>query len=131
MLIEKVNQTRRRLLKITGYSLLAGAHGLAFGIAAKKTALTAISRDPHTPLATSMRAIGEAYLHRYPAERSRSALLGAIQSRSGMVEFTTGEPALTALRRQVTEDFRTDELVYLNSWALSRTEARLAALTVV
>lgn len=126
MLSETVNQTRRRLLKITGYSLLMSAHGLAFGHTA-----AAISSDPHTPLMDSMKVIGEAYLERYPTERSRSVLLGAIQSCSGMPGLTTGEPVLAALSRQVTEDFRTDEVVYLNGWALSRTEARVAALTVV
>lgn len=130
MLAKKVNQARRRLLKITGYSLLAGVPGLAFGHSAK-TAITAIDRDPLTPLANSMRAIGEAYLNRYPAERSKSALLGAIQSRSGLANLATGGPTSTVLKRLVIEDFSTDDVVYLNGWALSRTEARLAALTVV
>ena len=130
MLTEKVSQARRRLLKIAGYSLLASAPGLAFGHSAK-TAITTIGRDPHTPLADSMRAIGEAYLNRYPAERSKSALLGAIQSRSGLVDLPTGGPTPAILYRLVIEDFSTDDVVYLNGWALSRTEARLAALTVI
>ena len=130
MLIEKVSLVRRRLLKITGYSLLVGAPGLAFGHTAK-TAITAIGRDPHTPLADSMRAIGEAYLNRYPAERSRNALLGAIRSRSSLVDLATDGTTPLAMNRLVIEDFSTDDVVYLNGWALSRTEARLAALTIV
>ena len=126
MLTEKVSLARRRLLKITGYSLLAGAFGHA-----AKTAVTALSRDPHMQLANSMRAIGEAYLNRYPAERSRSALLHALQARPGLVDPATGGPTPAALNRLVIEDFRTDDVVYLNGWALSHTEARLAALTVV
>jgi hypothetical protein len=126
MLCGKVGQARRRLLKITGYSLLAGAFGHA-----ANTAITALGRDSHTPLVDSMRAIGEAYLNRYPAERSRSALLDAIQSRSGLVDPAGGGPTPAVLNRLVIEDFRTDDVVYLNGWALSHTEARLAALTVV
>ena len=130
MLTETVSQARRQLLKIAAYSLLAGAPGLAFGHSVK-TAVTAIGRDSHTPLVDSMRAIGEAYLNRYPAERSKNALLGAIQSRSGRVDLPTGRPTAAILNRLVIEDFSTDDVVYLNGWALSRTEARLAALTVV
>ena len=78
-----------------------------------------------------MEVIGEAYLNRYPAERSRSALLDAIQSRSGLLDTASGGPTPAALNKLVTEDFSTDDVVYLNGWALSRTEARLAALTVV
>ena len=130
MLTEKVSQARRRLLKITGYSVLAGVPGLAFGHSAK-TAITATGRDLHTPFTDSMRAIGEAYLIRYPAEQSKSVLLGAIQSRSGLVDLPTGGPTPAILYRLVIEDFCTDNVVYLNGWALSRTEARLAALTVV
>ena len=126
MLCGKVSQARRRLLKITGYSLLAGAFGHAVN-----TAITALGRDPHTPLASSMEVIGEAYLNRYPAERSRSALLDAIQSRSGLLDTASGGPTPLAMNRLVIEDFSTDDVVYLNGWALSRTEARLAALTVV
>lgn len=130
MLTEKVNKARRRLFKIAGYSLLAGAPGLAFGHSAK-TAITTIGCDQHMPLADSMRAIGEAYLNRYPAERSRSALLGAIQSRFGLVDLATGGLTPLAMNRLVIEDFSTDDVVYLNGWALSRTEARFAALTIV
>ena len=130
MLIEKVSLVRRRLLKITGYSLLASTPSVAFGHTAK-TAITAIGRDPHTPLADSMRAIGEAYLNRYPAERSRNALLGAIRSRSSLVDLATDGTTPLAINRLVVEDFSTDDVVYLNGWALSRTEARLAALTIV
>ena len=127
---EKVSQTRRRLLKITGYSLVAGASSLAFGRAAR-TAMRSFDRDPHTRLVDSMRAVGEAYLNRYPAERSRSVLLGAIQSRSASLDLVTGGVTPGVLDRLVVEDFSTDDVVYLNGWTLSRTEARLAALTVV
>jgi hypothetical protein len=126
MLTEKVSQARRRLLKFTGYSLLAGASGLAFGHAVKT-----VTTDPHTPLADSLRAIGEAYLNRYPAERSSSALLEAIQSRCGRIDLATGGQTPGVLGRLIIEDFSTDDVVYLNGWALSRTEARLAALTAV
>jgi hypothetical protein len=78
-----------------------------------------------------MRAIGEAYLSRYPAERSRSVLLSAIQSRSGLIDPGSGGLTPAVLNRLVIEDFGTDDVVYLNGWALSHTEARLAALTVV
>ena len=78
-----------------------------------------------------MEVIGEAYLNRYPAERSRSVLLGAIQSRSGSLDLATGRSTPGVLDRLVIEDFSTDDVVYLNGWALSRTEARFAALTVV
>lgn len=119
MLTKKVSQARRRLLKFTGCSLLAGVPGLAFG------------HTPHTPLADSLRAIGEAYLDSYPAERSRSALLGAIRSRSARIDPGGGGPTPAVLNRLVIEDFGADDVVYLNGWALSRTEARVAALTVV
>jgi len=129
MLTEKVSWGRRRLLKFSGYSLLAGALGPVFGHSAK-TVTTAVGCDPHTPLTDSMRAIGEAYLNRYPAERSRSILLDAIQSRSGLVDLASSGSTPAILNRLVIEDFSTDDVVYLNGWALSRTEARLAALTI-
>ena len=127
---EQVSQTRRRLLKITGYSLVASASSLALGRAAR-TAMTYFDRDPYSGLVDSMRAVGEAYLNRYPAERSRSVLLGAIQSRSASLDLATGGATPGVLDRVVVEDFSTDDVVYLNGWTLSRTEARLAALTVV
>ncbi len=121
MLTRKISQARRRLLKIIGYSLMAAPSGLVFGHAAK-TVATSIDHDQPTPLADSMRAVGEAYLARYPAERSKDVLIGKLRSRkSTPITFNT----------LIIEDFSTDNVVYLNGWALSRTEARLAALTVV
>ena len=117
--------TQNRQLQSPG-----GRPGLAFGHSAK-TAITTLDRDPLTPLADSMRVIGESYLNRYPAERSKSALLGAIQLRSGLFDLPTVGSTTAILNRLVIEDFSTDDVVYLNGWALSRTEVRLAALTVV
>jgi len=96
-----------------------------------KSVTAALDPDSHTPLIESMRVIGEAYLDRYPVERSRSILLDAIQSRSGLHDLASSGSAPAIVNRLINEDFSTDDVVYLNGWALSRTEARLAALTVV
>ena len=130
MLTEKISRTRRRLLKITGLGLLVGTTCPALSHAAVQ-ALKATGGYPHTPIADSMRAIGEAYLNRFPEERSRHTLLSAIQARSVSLGTPPNGPIPAALDRLVIEDFSTDDVVYLNGWALSRTEARIAALTVV
>ena len=93
--------------------------------------MTNSDADLHSPFADSMRVVGEAYLHRYPGERSRTRLLGALQPRDGLAKGSAGVPTPQVLSRLVTQDFSTDNVVYLNGWVLSRTEARLAALTVV
>jgi len=130
MLTRNISQARRRLLKTIGYSLMAVPSGLVFGHAAKAV-VTGIDDDQPAPLADSMKAVGEAYLARYPAERSKNVLIAKLRSRADLFRFTTGKSTPTAFNTLIIEDFSTDKVVYLNGWALSRTEARLAALTVV
>ena len=87
------------------------------------------SKEPRLP--DSMREIGKEYLNNYPEERSRSILLNRIQSRINVINGRPHNPSWAELRELIMDDFQTDELVYLKGWALSRTEARLAALSVV
>jgi len=120
MLIKTTNKSRRRMLKYFVCGFFLGALGLPTG---------RYSTQPM--LAGSMREIGKEYLNNYPDERSRSILLSSIQSRFCVVNGRPHSPSQAELKQLITDDFLSDQVVYLKGWALSRTEARLAALSVV
>jgi hypothetical protein len=97
--------------------------------------------DPGTRLSRligareSARAIGTAYLKVTPGEQASGALSDALTR-----NLADGREALSALDDaalrlalsiQVRRDFETSDVIELEGWVLSRTEARLCALVAI
>ena len=131
MFIKPTNKSRRKILKYTVCGFFLGAFVLPTGRPSKESTLLAKNPDLGTLLPGTMREIGKEYLNNYPDERSRSVLLNSIQSRFDVINGRPHSPSWAELKKLIMDDFQTDEVVYLKGWALSRTEARLAALSVV
>ena len=131
MFIKTISKSRRRMLKFTVCGFILGVPGLPTGRSSREP--TAMANSPYagTLLSGSMREIGREYLNNFPAERSRSILLSSIQSRLDDMNVCPHNPSWSELKNVITDDFRSDDVVYLKGWALSHTEARLAALSVV
>lgn len=74
-------------------------------------------------------AVGEAYLADHPDEADEATLLAAI----GIAPDAFGDPnaQLDALADQIHADFGAGDTVQVSAWALSLTEARLAALVAL
>ena len=70
--------------------------------------------------------IGRGYCRKFPAEANPETLVSAVQDR---LALPSSHPEM-ALRLQQTiqEDFQLGEVLQLNGWILSRTEARQCAL---
>jgi len=113
------DHTKRVLLKaaVCGFSLCAPAALMAGSRQAVDTDPVAAVDD----LLDSMKAIGRAYLEQYPHERSRQDLQRLLDSNISWPH----------LRARIIADFANDDVVFLQGWALARTEARLCALSVV
>ena len=82
----------------------------------------------------SARAIGHAYLEATPEEGTIDMIVSAIiqSNRAGRHGFDRKSDAdiLVSLKNQISEDFISDNVIQLNGWVLSRTEARLCAIYV-
>jgi hypothetical protein len=73
--------------------------------------------------------IGSRYRELVPEEAGRAALLAAIPMAEELPEAPEAlEEELGARRDQIRSDFDSGDLVDVDGWQLSRTEARLAAL---
>jgi len=124
---------RRAFLKGTALSL--AAPGLLTGLAgcgpAQELAanLSAFHEDP-----SAAREIGRAYLLVAPDEQDRDRLVEALAGNAlaEWEQLATRDPAALhrAVRSRHQDDFRHGRTVRLHGWILSRTEARLAALTL-
>lgn len=75
-------------------------------------------------------AVGTRYLEDVPGEADQAILLDQLPALEGTVPDRPG-PALGVLAPQVVADHRAGDLVVLDGWVLSRTEARAAALYAV
>jgi hypothetical protein len=77
--------------------------------------------------------LGSAYLRDHPAERSLAALFAQIDASLGAADATgdaaagQGPDALGRLHEAVRADYRHGEVVAVDRWLLSRTEARVYA----
>jgi hypothetical protein len=67
---------------------------------------------------------GKAYLVQSPAENSRSQLASALLSGGGLDAYSDPSRVAAFLNQRIQEDFRRGEIVVLQGWILSRTEAR-------
>jgi hypothetical protein len=82
----------------------------------------------------SARVIGRTYLQACPSEARASCLVDEIASglEGGAGALRTGNAELKRrLALRIRNDFAEDEIVCLEGWVLSRTEARLCALATL
>lgn len=123
--------TRRQLLLSAGGLVVLTAGG-GIGLAAcGGTAGEQVGEDHPIPSDVSgLDAIGVAYVIATPDEASREALEEALGL--AVAAATDAVPAPVDLLAQrattIRGDFHTDDVVELDGWVLSRTEARIAAL---
>lgn len=121
--------TRREILFGGGVLALAGAGWGVNSQALRRhrnealEALVASTRDP-----AQLVAVGESYLAAHPEESSQARLDGLILPDLGPFGWrrdlgTTRQDFAT----RITQDFSTGDLVELDGWQYSRTEARFAA----
>ncbi len=75
-------------------------------------------------------AVGTRYLEDAPEEADQAFLLEQLPALEGTVPERPG-PMLGVLAPQVVADHTSGDLVELDGWVLSRTEARAAALYAV
>lgn len=78
----------------------------------------------------SARWVGLAYLEEVPSERDVQNLSELVFSEIKW-ETLLRSDIREVIRRQVRRDFRNDNLVRIRGWLLSRTEARLCALSAL
>lgn len=131
MFIKTTDKSRRRILKYTVCGFFLGIFGLPTMRHTNDPNILAANPDALSLLPDSMREIGKEYLNSYPEERSRKVLVNSIQSRLNVMKNLTNEPSWADMKELITDDFQTDQVVYVKGWVLSRTEARLAALYIV
>jgi hypothetical protein len=127
-----------RPLGLTRRQLLVGAGGLVVLTAGGGLGLAACggtddehaAADQARPDVSGLDAIGVAYVDATPDEASRDAIEAALGLAVASAGGTAIDP-LDLLAQRATSirgDFHTDDVVELDGWVLSRTEARIAAL---
>jgi hypothetical protein len=78
------------------------------------------------------RTIGEAFLKHLNVERSHDAIVAAANDTLELIARAPGNSAaITALVQGVRRDFRSDRVVQLEGWVLSRTELDLCLLALL
>lgn len=130
--------TRRHLLgTIAGLwlslilpSARSGWAAAASGDAPLSTRLTALLRNQH-----SARLVGLAYLRLAPEETNREVLCIKLLRALTLTDRTLRTADIAGLRRRVSSvvrrDFQQEQIVELDGWIISRTEARLCALAAL
>jgi len=123
--------TRRQLL-FGGLGLTVAGVGLHQGATTlrRAAALTSISWISTRP--EELMRLGELYLELHPEEASTRRLSGLVFPDLGPFAWQIDpETARSSFARQVQRDFETGEIVVIDGWRLSRTEARLGALLLL
>ena len=131
MVIKKINSSRRRVLKYITYGFSLGALYMLIEWNSKGPRFLAEGRDDGYLQFDGMQVVGQEYLNNYPDERSKIILLNSIQARLKLITGRSHSASQTNLEKLIMDDFEVGDVIYLNGWALSRTECRLAALSVV
>ncbi len=72
--------------------------------------------------------VGKAYLDTYPEEGDRRFLMDKL---FGSIKLCGPGDFRCRLAKRRTQDFREGEVVLIQGWILAKTEARIAALTVL
>lgn len=128
--------TRRRVILALLLGLVAGRKpGLADAV--DHTTVAPVELPPWLARLRGERdataRLGEAYLQANPAERSLAVLLAAIEEAIGAQRCSDGaagdaQAALERLQRAVRDDYVRGEVVSVDGWLVSRTEARVYAV---
>jgi hypothetical protein len=83
--------------------------------------------EPRSTMGDALIAVGSRYLEDVPEEADQAFLLEQLPALEGTVPERPG-PMLGVLGPQAVADHTAGDLVELDGWVLSRTEARAAAL---
>ena len=86
--------------------------------------------EPRSTMGAALVAVGTRYLEDVPEEADQAFLLEQLPALEGTVPERPG-PMLGVLAPQAVADHTAGDLVELDGWVLSRTEARAAALYAV
>lgn len=123
--------TRRQALVYLGGIAVAGLiPGTAIQATPSRSVVTA-AMELFGKLETRVSAalIGQAYLRRYPSENNAETLLHALDF---MVGRNPADADVTVLARwyaeRISQDFESVNVVNVDGWVLSRTEARVFGL---
>jgi hypothetical protein len=132
----QTKSSRRRFIKSAGLLGIAGTVGARISIAAELLT-DPLGRRLANLLkeAESASVIGKPYLDAMPEENDPNVIVSRMAVCHPIIVSklrTAGETdAKTLLAKMVTEDFYNANIVQLNGWILSKTEARLCALTTL
>jgi hypothetical protein len=116
---------RRRfvgLLAAGGAAVMVGAHDLIDGRASASTSAAAVGARKHGP--DGVVTLGKAYLKAHPGEANRRFLLAHLP---GIDATQPVRGQLPSLARPAALDFGAGQVVTVQGWQFSRTEARAAA----
>ncbi len=114
--------SRRAILVALGGSLLGGAAIVAGVEFARR------GGDEPGVAEGPIARVGEAYLELVPEEASEEALTAKLPAIDADVAV---EPQIAVLRSRIESDFATGDVLTVDGWLLSRTEARAAALVAL
>ena len=128
--MENIPIVRRSFLLLSAATALALVN-LPFlescGNDSKKMAVALPLLFSHLVNVSEVQEAGAAYLKINPAEDDRSKLSGLLLGNYEQEKLNKNE-IQTLLDKQVTNDFKTGNMVIANGWVMSRTEARQCAL---
>lgn len=111
---------------VVGGGLIA-RRGLDDGEAPAPTTTAPPPSEPRSTMGDALVAVGARYLEDEPQEADQAFLLDQLPALEGTVPERPG-PMLGVLAPQAVADHTAGELVELDGWILSVTEARAAAL---
>jgi len=118
---------RRKFLLLTGLGVTAIAIPTwyyNFGVSEYDQLLTEPELLSHIWDGTTISEIGQSYMEQFTDEKSERKLV------SHLSDYTSTEVTTITqmLRQQITDDFTNGNIVMVDGWILSRTEARQCAL---
>lgn len=111
-------------LSVTGLLPRRALALLAPGATTAPTTPTAEVEPPPVGGLDGVDAVGSIYLHHHPEE----AATGVLRASLGLAPDRDPERGMDRLRRRIQADFEIPDIVAIDGWRLSRTEARWAAL---
>ena len=130
--LRSVDIRRRQVLTLLAM-VAAGGLPAVFAAPARDESGVEIAPDTLTDPAGAGR-FGRAYLGDFPAEADRETLLMRLEAAllaEGSEVPADAEAVFTRLDRRVRTEYARGEVVVVDGWLLSRTEARLYALSVL
>ena len=122
--------SRRRFLRVLAALSVAAAMPTQLlaavdrRVAPQSFALSQLADSPAVGGLDGVNAVASVYLHQHPEEASTAMLREAL----GFGPRKVATKNTKKLAPRITADFEADDIVALDGWRLSRTEARWAAL---